>query len=98
MLIERFRIRLPLLLAMLLISIINITAQSTSATLSGTVKDERDAVVPGALVKISNTVQGFERTAITDENGSFTVALLPPSTYIVTVERSGFARLRGTRP
>src|SRR5439155_24629285 len=66
-------------------------AQSSTATLSGTVTDENDAVVVGATVKISNTATGFQRTFTTDENGSFTFPLLPPSSYVVTIEHTGFA-------
>ncbi len=66
-------------------------SQTSTATLSGTVTDEKDAVVPGAVVKVANTATGFSRTVTTDENGSFVVPLLPPSTYTVTIERTGFA-------
>jgi hypothetical protein len=66
-------------------------AQSSTATLSGSVTDERGAMVAGATVRVSNSEMGFSRTVTTDENGSFTVPLLPPSTYLLTIERTGFA-------
>ncbi len=68
-----------------------IVAQTATATLSGTVVDEAGAFVPGATVKISNTSTGFERTAQTDSEGYFNIPLLPPSTYVVTIERDGFS-------
>lgn len=80
-----------LLVILLFVGVVGGFAQSTTATLSGNVTDERDAVVSGATVRISNTETGFERTVATDENGSFSVPLLPPSTYLVTIERAGFA-------
>lgn len=67
------------------------SAQTTTATLSGSVNDEKDAAVPGATVKVINTDAGFERTVTTSSNGTFTVPLLPPATYRVIVEREGFA-------
>jgi hypothetical protein len=66
-------------------------AQSATATLSGTVTDEKGGLVPSSIVKVMNTGTGFERTVNTNENGSFVVPLLPPSTYRVTIEREGFA-------
>jgi outer membrane receptor protein involved in Fe transport len=68
-----------------------IIGQTATATLSGTVTDQNDAVLAGATVKVSNTATGFQRTVTTDGNGSFVVPLLPPSTYVVTIERTGFS-------
>ena len=82
---------LPFLFAVIFLSNVAASAQTTTATLTGSVTDEKEAVVPGATVKVINTEIGFERTATTNDNGTFTVALLPPATYRVTVERGGFA-------
>lgn len=70
---------------------VSLFAQSTSATFSGTVTDENGGLVLGATVKVVNTESGFERTVTTNDNGSFVVPLLPPSTYRVTIQRDGFA-------
>ena len=66
-------------------------AQTTTATLSGSVTDEQNNAVASATVKITNTNAGFERTVTTNSNGTFIIPLLPPATYRVTVERNGFA-------
>ncbi len=66
-------------------------AQSATATLSGTVLDANGAVVPNATVAVTDPAKGLKRQTTTNENGSFTVVLLPPSTYTVTVEQTGFA-------
>ena len=68
-----------------------VSAQSTSATLKGTVEDQKGSVVAGATVSVADPARGLKRIATTNENGSFTVPLLPPSTYTVTVEQKGFA-------
>src|SRR5260370_23924490 len=65
--------------------------QGTTATLSGTVQDENGAVVPGANVMVINGGTGLKREATTNADGTFTVPLLQPSTYSVTVRRDGFA-------
>ena len=66
-------------------------AQTVTATLNGTVTDQRGAVVPGANVTVTNNSTGLQRQATTTDEGGFTVPLLPPSTYTVSVEREGFA-------
>src|SRR6266699_1970963 len=66
-------------------------AQSATATLSGTVQDQNGAIVPGASVVVLNKATGLRREVTTNEEGSFTVPLLPPNTYSVTVRRDGFA-------
>jgi hypothetical protein len=65
--------------------------QSAMATLSGTVTDANGAVVPSANVTIVNPATGLQRQATTNDQGSFTIPLLPPSTYTVSVEGRGFA-------
>src|SRR5205814_7841878 len=71
-----------------------ITAQSTAATLSGTVVDEKDAVVPGANITIVNTGTGARRTTTTNNDGYFTLPLLPPSSYTLTIEHDGFTTVQ----
>jgi hypothetical protein len=65
-------------------------AQTSTATLSGTVTDQQDALVAGATVTITNPATGFIRTVETGAGGSFVFALLPPATYRLSVERTGF--------
>jgi hypothetical protein len=65
-------------------------AQSATATLSGNVQDQDGAVVPGASVVVFNKSTGLRREVTTNDEGSFTVPLLPPSTYSVTIRRDGF--------
>jgi len=66
-------------------------AQSASATLSGTVTDQNGAVVPSAEITIINKATGLQRQATTNDQGDFTVPLLPPSNYTVRAQHSGFA-------
>jgi len=68
-----------------------VQCQSTTATLSGTVEDERGAVIPGASVIAINTGTRLERRATTNVEGYFVITLLPPSSYVVRVENQGFA-------
>jgi hypothetical protein len=65
-------------------------AQGASATLSGVVIDENGAVISGANIAVISIAQGFQRTADTNEEGSFVVSLLPPGNYTVQAEHEGF--------
>ena len=71
-------------------SVITVAAQSSTATLSGTVTDPNGAVVPGVKVTVTNPATRLQRTAMTNDGGQFVVLLLPPSTYDLTLERAGF--------
>src|SRR5437016_5661258 len=69
-------------------------AQSTDATLSGTVEDAQGAVIASARVTITNPSTDFERIVTTDGSGSFTIPLLQPGTYTLLFEREGFTRVQ----
>ena len=64
-------------------------AQDTSA-LSGTISDSSGAVVANAKIKVHNESLGTDRTAISNEAGSFTLPNLTPGIYSIHVEASGF--------
>jgi outer membrane receptor protein involved in Fe transport len=67
-----------------------IAAQSTSASLSGTVTDSSRAVVPGATVDVLNNDTGTHRRATTNGAGIYSVPVLPPGNYTIEVEKAGF--------
>ncbi|HJZ82429.1 MAG TPA: carboxypeptidase regulatory-like domain-containing protein, partial [Pyrinomonadaceae bacterium] len=66
-------------------------AQST-ATLQGTVRDQKGDVVAGAKVTAKNQGTGIERTTQTDSEGNYQLAALPVGNYSVEVEMQGFKR------
>ncbi|MCC6452946.1 MAG: TonB-dependent receptor, partial [Acidobacteria bacterium] len=67
-------------------------AQGTRGSIEGVVKDQNDAVVPGAKVTAvsTGTTTGFNRSVVSDGNGYFVVANVPVGTYSVTIEKDGF--------
>jgi hypothetical protein len=77
-----------------MLACIGINAQSATATLSGTVQDERGAVLAGATVSVVDSARGLKRTALTNQSGGFTVPFLPPSTYTIVVEQTGFGTVQ----
>src|SRR5438128_9594336 len=66
-------------------------AQAVSTSqITGTVKDQTGAVLPGAEVTASQTDTGAKRTALSDETGSYILANLPIGPYRLEVGLPGF--------
>lgn len=61
-----------------------------NAVLNGTVSDPSGGVIAKASVNVTQTGTQIKRTASTNDAGQFSVPSLPPATYRVTVEASGF--------
>ena len=66
-------------------------ASISTAELRGQVTDQTGAVVAGATVTVTDPAKGVSRSVRTDENGSFIILALQPSTYSMKVEATGFA-------
>ena len=77
-------------LLLLTISAAPLRAQTTNASLSGTVTDPSGAVVPRALVTVQNAGTGLTSTIEASSSGTYTMPNLPPGTYTVTVAKDGF--------
>jgi protocatechuate 3,4-dioxygenase beta subunit len=68
-------------------------SQSSTGSISGTVDDQNNAVVPGAAVFAKNTETGFVRSAVTNSSGLYRLTDIPPVTYEITIEAAGFTML-----
>src|SRR5215813_976537 len=64
--------------------------QTTTATLSGVVKDASGALVPSVKVTARNASTGATRDATTDSEGRYSLTNLSPGQYDVRAERTGF--------
>ena len=64
-------------------------AQST-AQISGTVRDQSGAVLPGAEIKATQTATGAVRNAVSAEDGRYVLTSLPIGPYVVEVSLPGF--------
>jgi hypothetical protein len=84
---------LILVISALLFTASSATAQSTSATLNGTVVDPSGAVVPNVKITAINAATSLKRDVTTNGEGFFSVALLPPGTYSLRASRASFARV-----
>ena len=72
-------------------SLLIVAAQSSAATLSGTVTDQNGAVVPRANITMTNIATGAQRKATTNDEGDFIFVLLQPGSYKINTQRDGFA-------
>src|ERR1041385_1401247 len=61
--------------------------QSATATLIGTVVDEKNAFITNVEVTITNAETRLQRETFTNSHGYFVVPLLPPGHYHVTAKR-----------
>lgn len=82
---------LPLFLAVLLSSSIVALGQTTG-TISGTVTDEKAAVIPNATVTARNLERNISRNLQTGSDGNYRFENLPVGPYEVTVEAAGFSK------
>src|SRR5215471_7033562 len=64
----------------------------STATLKGTVFDPNGAVVSGAMVTVTNTEKGISKTARSGADGTYQIPLLPPGSYQLQVEATGFIK------
>src|SRR6187402_454092 len=70
-------------------------AQETRGTISGTVRD-KDGVLPGANVTITNTGTNVSQRLVTNAGGYFEAPLLIAGAYEVSVEVPNFKSFRQT--
>ena len=68
-------------------------AQQGSAELRGRVTDEQGAALPGAAIVIKHQESGIFRQASTTADGSYYLAGVPPGTYELSAELTGFKRI-----
>src|SRR5437016_1292070 len=86
---ERIVLRLHLILIVSILSSVTGLAQAT-AQLSGTVRDQSGAVLPGVEVTATQTETGVVRTTVTNETGSYSLPNLPLGPYRLEAALSGF--------
>src|SRR5215472_2651762 len=65
-------------------------AQTSTATILGTVRDTSGALVPGVSITVKHTESGLTRTAVSSERGGYNVPLLPVGGYEITTTMPGF--------
>src|SRR4030095_9041111 len=68
---------------------VSLWAQAT-AQISGTVKDQSGAVLPGVEITATQTDTGVARTTVSNETGSYVLPSLPTGPYKLEASLAGF--------
>jgi hypothetical protein len=67
-------------------------AQSERGTITGTVSDQANAIIPRATVRATNIETGVQYQSITTQTGDYTISQIPAGSYSLSVEAPGFNR------
>ena len=68
----------------------NARGQVLEATLYGIVQDSSGGILPGVTVTVTHQGTTLTRETVSDARGEFTLPALPPGSYTVKIELSGF--------
>jgi hypothetical protein len=71
-------------------------AQTTSASVSGTVQDQQGGMLPGVTVTLTSRTQGNAQTSVTDTDGRFSFNIVRPDTYTLQAALQGFKTFEQT--
>jgi len=81
-----------LIVAVLTLGAIPSAAQgTTSGTITGTVVDPTGAVIPGAIITVTDLSTKSKRTTVTTSGGEYVLADVPPGTYSLLASKPGFS-------
>src|SRR5258705_5204877 len=72
----------------------DVAAQGGDGGLRGTVKDNQGGVLPGVVITARSPDVLTPGTGVSDEAGIYRLVNLPPGTYSVTAELSGFSTFK----
>ncbi|MBA3886714.1 MAG: carboxypeptidase regulatory-like domain-containing protein, partial [Acidobacteria bacterium] len=87
----KFRLAALCAALVLALGVVPAWAQLQSGTVSGIVQDEQGGALPGAVVTLSGA--GETRMFTTGPDGRYRFLNLPPGTYTLTTNLTGFSRL-----
>ena len=65
-------------------------AQTVNGVIAGSITDPSGAVVPNAKITITNSGTGQSQNTTTSAQGEYRFSVVPPGTYSVRIEASGF--------
>ena len=69
--------------------------QASNSTVRGAVHDQAAAIIPKAVVKLTNTATGIDRSTVTNESGLYVFPGVTPGSYRISAEFPGMQRFEG---
>jgi hypothetical protein len=75
---------------LLILLTVTLDAQTDRATLTGSIRDQSEAVVPGAKITVRTLATGIEHVATTTAAGVYTLSSLPVGEFTASVSANGF--------
>jgi hypothetical protein len=72
------------------------SAQTGTTSLHGAVTDQSGAAITGAKIALNNAQQGLHRETTAGAGGEYEFLSLPPGSYVLHVEASGFRKFEQT--
>lgn len=87
---------LPAIAAVLALLSTGSAYAQTTTSLRGTVTDAQSAVIPQAVVTLTNTENGSTRQSLTSPVGEYQFVQIAPGKYNVTAEKPGFTTASST--
>jgi Carboxypeptidase regulatory-like domain/TonB dependent receptor len=83
-----------LTLVVLFLTLAQAGAQLYTGSVTGLVSDPSGAIVPGAGVTLTDTEKGYENKVKSDSNGRYLFRSVPPGSYRISVDATGFETAR----
>ena len=68
------------------------SAQTSTATVTGTVRDSSGAVLPGVTITVTHTGRNTSQSTISNDTGNYVIPALNPGTYSLSAELTGFKK------
>jgi hypothetical protein len=90
--VEVKRIGVCVFVSFLAVTLAGVTAwsQATTAQISGTIKDQSGAVLPGVEITATQTATGGKRSTVSNETGNYALPSLPVGPYTLEASLPGF--------
>ena len=85
-----FRIYSPFLKCLVAIALTAPNSHAQSSGLSGVVTDETGGVLSGVEITVMNEANGLQRTLLSNDEGLYVFAQLPPGSYTLSATQPGF--------
>ena len=84
------RISTAVLLSFLLVLLAaTASAQVSTASVNGTIRDPQGAVIPGAAIVLRSLDTSLEHSSVSNSAGTYVILNIPPGRYTIQVQRQG---------